>query len=133
MLHKNTGKKVISKKKLFQSHIVKDNVTKGSFSLTVLFWIFFVILFLFLFFSTIFIFPLNLNKNVVALIYSEIALTKNNPQGIGFAEKNILQKRVMANYVTSGMDLYGFFNDYSIPRLVFDGDSKIALVVFHGE
>jgi len=112
--------------------MVRVIVPKGSFSLTVLFWIFFVILFLFLFFSAFLIFPLSLNKNVTALIYSEIAVTKNNSQGIGFAGKSILQKRVLANNITANMGLYGFFDNYSIPRLVYDGDyAKIALVVFH--
>lgn len=109
----------------------QKNTAKGSFSLTLLVWIFFLLLMLFLFLSCLLIFPPRLDKSVVALIYSEIAVTKNNPVGIGYAEKEIFEKRVLANNVKSQMNVYGFFDDYSIPRLVYDGNAKIVEVVFN--
>ncbi len=119
-------------KNLFQSHKSKDNVAKGSFSLSLLFTMLFFLLFTYLFFLGLSNMQIKMDNSLVALYYSEISVTKNNEKGVGFAEINILERRVMANKIKDEIVITGLLAGYSIPRLIYDDGIKIKEAVFNG-
>lgn len=110
--------------------MLKKSMAKGTFSISVLFAVLFFSVLVFLFFYSFFIMQLSLDKSLISLYYSEIGVTKKNDSGIGFAEKNIFEKRILSNTILSKMEIKNVVNNYSISRLVYDGDSKIMDVVF---
>ncbi len=110
-----------------------QNITKGSFALSALFLMLFFVLFIFLFFSGMYLMSIKTDKTLLALVYSEIAVTKHNEKGIGFAEKNILEKRIMANKLQVGennLEATGLLKNMSLLRLVYTDKAELKLVIF---
>lgn len=72
------------------------------------------------------------DKTLLALVYSEIAITKHNEKGIGFAEKNVLEKRIMANKQAGQIDIgvQGILKNVSILRLIYTDKVGLKQVVF---
>ncbi|MDD4984060.1 MAG: hypothetical protein PHH82_04470 [Candidatus ainarchaeum sp.] len=106
---------------------------KGSFSMSALFLILFLVLFIFLFFSGMYLMSIKTDKTLLAAIYSEIGITKHNEKGIGFAEKNILEKRIMANKLQVGensLEVPGLLKNMSLLRLVYTDKVELKQVVF---